>query len=191
LEPLLVALGVVVAVTLLLTLWRPTLSRLVPVGLAASLLVVGLVPSIASWSIASNHLGPFDTPFQPQQVTYGVRAFFDVTGQANVILPVLKKYRHGATFLMANQTSVLAAPFIYVSGLEVLPIGGFTGTIPEPTLPTIKAMVHAGDFHLVLQAPKTSDPRLRWIAKHCLVAPPPRKGLTTEHFDIFYCLRSS
>ena len=35
--------------------------------------------------------------------------------------------------LMATQTSAVAAPFIYDSGREVLPIGGFTGTIPEPS----------------------------------------------------------
>jgi 4-amino-4-deoxy-L-arabinose transferase-like glycosyltransferase len=191
LEPLLLVLGVGVAAILLLALWRPTLWHLLPVGLTASLLVVAMVPSVASWSIASNHLGPFDTPFQPRAVTYGVRAFFDVTAQATSILPVVEKYRNGAAFLMANQTSVLAAPFIYVSGLEVLPIGGFTGTMPEPTLYTIKSMVRSGDFHLVLQSPKTSDPRLLWIAKHCLVAPPPPKGANTGHFAIFYCLPSS
>ena len=119
-----------------------------------ALFVVAMVPSIASLSIASNRLGPFDTPFQPVAVTYGVRAFFDVTAHTASLIPGLEKYRNGAPFLMANQTSALAAPFIYVSGQEVLPIGGYTGTIPEPTLPTIEFMVHAGGFHLVLQSPE-------------------------------------
>ncbi len=192
LEPVLLALGALVAVALLLALWRPTLPRLLPAGLAGSLLVLVLIPSIASLSIASNHLGPFDTPFQPVAVTYGVRAFFDVTGHTASLIPGLEKYRNGAPFLMADQTSALAAPFIYVSGQEVLPIGGYTGTIPEPTVSAIESMVHAGDFHLVLQSPKTTDPRLVWIARHCLTAPqPPGQGADSGHYAIFYCVRSS
>ncbi|MGD0313098.1 MAG: glycosyltransferase family 39 protein [Acidimicrobiales bacterium] len=192
LEPVLLALGALVAVALLLALWRSTLHRLFPIGLTASLFVVAVVPSVASASIASNHLGSFDTPFQPVAVTYGVRAFFDVTGHTAALIPGLEKYRNGAPFLMANQTSALAAPFIYVSGQEVLPIGGYTGTIPEPTLPAIEFMVHAGGFHLVLQSPNTTDPRLVWIARHCLRAPqPPGQGANTGHYAIFYCLRSS
>ena len=31
---------------------------------------------------------------------------------------------------MATQTSAVAAPFIYDSGREVLPIGGYTGNDP-------------------------------------------------------------
>ncbi len=192
LEPLLLALGAVVTVALLVALWRPTAHLLLPVGLAASLLVVAVVPSVASVSIASSHLGPFDTPFQPQAVTSGVRTLFDITAHTASLIPGLEKYRRRAPFLMANQTSALAAPFIYVSGQEVLPIGGFTGTIPEPTLPAIKSMVHAGAFHLVLQSPKTTDPRLVWIARHCLTAPqPPNQGAATGPFAIFYCLRTS
>jgi hypothetical protein len=188
----LLVLGALVAVALLLSLWRPSLHRLVPVGLTASLLVVVMVPSVASVSIASNRLGPFDTPFQPVPVTYGVRAFFDVTAHTASLIPGLERYRNGAPLLMASQTSALAAPFIYASGQEVLPIGGYTGSIPEPTLPAIQSMVHAGDFHLVLQSPKTADPRLVWIARRCLRAPQPAgQGANAGHYAIFYCLRSS
>jgi hypothetical protein len=192
LEPVLLALGAAVAAALILALWRPTVPRLLPVGLTASLLIVAVVPSVASVSIASNHLGPFDTPFQPVAVTDGVRAFFDITAHTASLIPSLEHYRNGAPFLMANQTSALAAPFIYVSGQEVLPIGGYTGSIPEPTLPAIESMVHAGDFHLVLQSPKTADPRLVWIAQHCLRAPqPPDQGAESGSYAIYYCLPSS
>ena len=58
---------------------------------------------------------------------------------------------------MATETSALAAPFIFVSGQEVLPIGGYTGTIPEPSLATLESMVRKGTFHLVLQSPSATD----------------------------------
>jgi len=192
LEPALLSLGGLATVTLVLALLRPTLPHLLPVGLTASMCMVAVAPSVASVSIAANHLGPFDTPFQSVAVTHGVRAFFDVTGHTASLIPGLERYRNGAPFLMADQTSALAAPFIYVSGQEVLPIGGYTGSIPEPTLPTIESMVRAGDFHLVLQSPTTTDPRLVWIARHCLRAPqPPAQGAEAGLYSIFFCLRSS
>ena len=69
---------------------------------------------------------------------------------------------------MATQTSVLAAPFIWASGQEVLPIGGFTGTIPEPTLATLQNLIQTGFVATFLQSPTTTDPRLTWIARHCM-----------------------
>ena len=68
---------------------------------------------------------------------------------------------------MATQTAVLAAPFIWASGQEVVPIGGFTGTIPEPTLATLKNLI-ATDVATFLQSPTTTDPRLVWVARNCL-----------------------
>ena len=56
--------------------------------------------------------------------------------------------------------------FIYATGLEALPIGGFTGTIPSPTLGQLQADIRAGRFHLVWIATDT-DPRLKWLATHC------------------------
>ena len=44
--------------------------------------------------------------------------------------------RNGAPDLMATQTSVLAASLIFATGQEVLPIGGYTGTIPDPSMTT-------------------------------------------------------
>jgi hypothetical protein len=165
---------------------------LAPVSVAASLLVVALVPGTASVSMATDHLGPFDTPFQPRAVTDGVRAFFGVTGYVASLIPTLEKNRDGAPTLMATQTSALAAPFIYVSGQEVLPIGGYSGTIPEPTLPAIESKVHAGAFHLVIQSPGTTDPRLGWIARHCLRPPQPaHQGSGTGRYAIYFCLPSS
>jgi 4-amino-4-deoxy-L-arabinose transferase-like glycosyltransferase len=49
-------------------------------------------------------------------------------------------------------------------------IGGFTGTIPAPTLSQLQADVRAGQFHLVL-AFSTTDPRIAWVAAHCQAIP--------------------
>ena len=39
----------------------------------------------------------------------------------------------GAPYPLATQTATLASVYIYASGQEALPIGGFTGTIPSAT----------------------------------------------------------
>ncbi len=191
--PALLALGAVSAVVLVLPWLIGPSSRLLVTGLAASLVAVAVVPAVASVSITTSRLGPFDTPFQPVTVTDGVRAFFGVTAATTALIPRLEQARHGAPYLMATQTSALAAPFIFVSGQEVLPIGGFTGTIPEPSLSAIKSMIRAGRFHLVLQSPTTTDPRFVWIAHHCLpVAQPTGTNIPSgQRFAIFFCLRSS
>jgi hypothetical protein len=177
---------------LVLTVFARGAVRIASVSLIAGLVVVSLIPAVASVSVASSRLGPFDTPFQRHAVTRGISRFFDVIKPAEALLPGLERVRAGAPFLMATQSSAIGAPFIYASGQEVLPIGGYTGTIPEPTLPALEARVRAGDFHLILQSPKATDPRLVWITKHCLVAPQPHaQSPHAVHFAIYYCLRSA
>ena len=192
LAPGVLALGAA-AVGLVISSWNFAPPRLLVTSVAAMLVTILLVPAVASVSIASNRLGPFDTPFQPVAITYEVRAFFGVTSTTAKLLPSLEQARQGAPYLMATETSALASPFIFDSGQEVLPIGGFTGTIPEPSLATIRSMIPAGKFHLVLQSPSTTDPRLVWIARHCISIPQPTDAdvPSQTHYAIYYCLPSS
>jgi hypothetical protein len=89
---------------------------------------------------------------------------------------------------MATQTAAIAAPFIYDSGLEVLPIGGFTGTLPEPSLAALKAAISRSDFRLVIQSTTVTDPRLTWIAQHCLIVKTGKNGSPTGvHLATYYC----
>jgi len=67
---------------------------------------------------------------------------------------------------MAAQSAALPALIIYDTGLETLPIGGFDGTTPSPTLNQLRADIRHGLFHLVWIASAT-EPRLRWITSHC------------------------
>jgi hypothetical protein len=67
---------------------------------------------------------------------------------------------------MAAQSALLPSAIIYDTGLEALPIGGFDGTAPSPTLVQLQAGIRHGLFHLVWISSGT-DPRLRWITTHC------------------------
>jgi len=183
--------GVVAVVLLIATMVPPDRPTLTAVAAVAAGLACLLVPIVATISIVTDTLGPFDTPFQPQAVTAFTRAFFGAPFQSVSTLPRIEAARNGAPDLMATQTSVLAAPFIYATGQEILPIGGYTGTNPSPTVPALRRMVGEGRFHLVLAAQGSADSRIVWIHQHC-AALPPASGTAGAGvlgpIALFYCL---
>jgi hypothetical protein len=127
---------------------------------AASVL---LVPVVGCVLLVLLGRGAFDTPFESRAAARGVdRLFLATPALVARALPSLEKARAGAPDLLAVQSSAVASVFTYPTGEEVLPIGGFTGTQPEPTLPELQADIARGAFHLVLAFPST-DPRLVWI----------------------------
>ena len=152
------------------------------------------VPAAASVSIVANGFGPFDTPFESSLVSTGVRNLTAAAEQTAPLIPALESANKGLPILEATQTSALAAPLIYDSGREVLPIGGFSGTIPEPSLSTLKSMIANGDFHLVIQSASLppTDPRLVWVARHCLPiisGTGPADAPNGLHLATYYCSR--
>jgi hypothetical protein len=162
------------------------------VGLAAPAVAVALLlaPTVAAVTSVADGLGPFDTPFQGPAVTAVTRLAFGPPVAVRDSLPALRRGAAGSPVLATTETAALAAPFIWASGREVVPIGGFTGTAPSPTLAAVRADVAHGVVRTVLQAPHATDPRLVWIAHHCLHLPTPRAApgapvLVT--LAIYYC----
>jgi 4-amino-4-deoxy-L-arabinose transferase-like glycosyltransferase len=147
-----------------------------------------VVPAVASASVAPHGLGPFDSPFESVAAAMGVQQRFAAPDRAKFGLSAIEGTRRGAPWLMATQTAVLAAPYISLTGHEVLPIGGYTGNTPSPTLATLKAMVRVGAFHLVIQVRGARDPRLIWIAHACFPLPTPRtKPSSGTPLVRYYC----
>jgi hypothetical protein len=137
---------------------------------------------MASATVAARHQGALDTPFEPAGEQQGIDALFVQTpARVRQLIPGLERIQNGAPYLFAAQTAALASLFSYASGQEVLPIGGFTGTIPSPILAQLQADIGAGKFHLVLAATST-DPRLQWIAAHCQPL-----GSATAALHNYYC----
>jgi 4-amino-4-deoxy-L-arabinose transferase-like glycosyltransferase len=163
----------------------PAAAAAVALGLSAVASLI--VPAVAAASVPASGLGPFQTPFESQQGVIAATRFFGAGFAVARALPVLEAGNRGKPYLMATQTSVLAAPFIYASGREVLPIGGFTGTIPSPTLNAIKTMIQLGDVSTFIQSPTTSDPRLTWIASHCFPVTRRQGPAPVLPVSIYYC----
>jgi hypothetical protein len=166
LVPAVIAVGLAGVVTILCSVAVRGATSLT-VALAAGLLGAVLAPAVASALLVDHHEGAFDTPFESARA----RNLIDVVflrnpAQVALIIPRLEFPPVAAPYLLATQTAALASVFIEVSGREALPIGGFTGTIPAPTLAELRADIRRGQFHLVL-ATTVTDPRIRWIAAHC------------------------
>jgi 4-amino-4-deoxy-L-arabinose transferase-like glycosyltransferase len=156
---------------------------------ALGALALVLVPSVASASVVALGLGPFDTPFQPAVVTTFIRHAFAPQSPPPG-LAMIESVRRGAPYLMAAQTSAVAAPYIYATGQEVLPLGGYTGTAPSPSAATVRTMVANGHFHLALVASPAASASAAIVAAHCLRVPPrPGQGsVVAPKIKIYFCL---
>jgi 4-amino-4-deoxy-L-arabinose transferase-like glycosyltransferase len=59
-------------------------------------------------------------------------------------------HRDGASYLMAVSSWSEASPFILSTGQEVMPLGGFSGSVPEPTVARAKELVSSGQLRFFL-----------------------------------------
>jgi 4-amino-4-deoxy-L-arabinose transferase-like glycosyltransferase len=62
----------------------------------------------------------------------------------------LSAHRDGASYLMAVQSWSVASPYILATGQEVMPIGGFSGSVPEPTLARVRQLVSSGQLRFFM-----------------------------------------
>ena len=148
-----------------------------------------LVPAVASGSVVGLGLGAFDTPFQPVRVTEATRAIFAPPSSLPGLAEI-ERVRRGAPYLFAAQTSAVAAPYIYVTGEEVLPLGGYTGTAPVPSARAVAWSILEQKFHLALVASPGASPGARYVYDHCVHVPQPKSQPTpalTPKLRIYYC----
>ncbi|MGH3797802.1 MAG: ArnT family glycosyltransferase [Pseudonocardiaceae bacterium] len=181
--PTLAIVALAAVALLLISTVRRADEPLLRAGLGAAVLALLLVPAVASALLVEREQGVFDTPFESARTAAGIDELFIATPRLVArSLPALEKARAGAPDLLAVQSSAVASVFSYPHGQEVLPIGGFTGTMPEPTLHQLRDDIARGEFHLVLAFP-TADPRLVWIAQHCRHLPG-----SVPPFQDYYCV---
>jgi 4-amino-4-deoxy-L-arabinose transferase-like glycosyltransferase len=182
LVPVVIAFGVVAIGTILASVVVRS-DTMFAASLAIGLLAMLSAPAVASAELVAGHQGAFDTPFEPKtEADFIDGVFLRTPAAVKLTIPLIESHQDGTPYLLAAQTSAVASLFIYDTGREALPIGGFTGTIPSPTLSQLQADIRQGRFHLVLVA-TTRDPRLMWIATHCLPV-----GTPTGTIQSYYCL---
>jgi 4-amino-4-deoxy-L-arabinose transferase-like glycosyltransferase len=134
-----------------------------------------LLPGAASVSCVIRGLGPFDTPFESSKAAHNNQL---LAANAPVLTRAVQRLElrtPPGDALFGTDTSGLAENDILYSGREVLPIGGFLGNVPAPTLATLQADISRGYVRVFVLpvSPPGPDPRVRWIESHCTRLPHP------------------
>jgi len=146
-----------------------------------------LLPAAASVSCVIRGLGPFDTPFESSKTAHDNRALAAAGPALTTAAQRLELRTPPGDALFGADTSGLAANLILYSGREVLPIGGYLGNGPVPTLATLRADIRRGYVWIFVLpvSPPGPDPRVRWIESHCARGPQPADRPVL--YANFYC----
>jgi 4-amino-4-deoxy-L-arabinose transferase-like glycosyltransferase len=146
-----------------------------------------LLPAAASVSCVIRGLGPFDTPFESPETAHNNQALAAAAPVLTRAVQRLELQTPPADALFGADTSGLAENYILYSGREVLPIGGFLGNVPAPTLATLQADISRGYVRgfVLPVSPPGPDPRVRWIESHCTRQPPPPHRRPVPYANFF------
>jgi 4-amino-4-deoxy-L-arabinose transferase-like glycosyltransferase len=147
-----------------------------------------LLPTAASVSCVTGGLGPFDTPFESSKTAHNNQLLAANTPGLTREVQRLELQTPPGDALLGTDTSGLAQTYILYSGREVLPIGGYLGNVPAPTLATLQEDISRGYVRVFLLpvSPSGPDPRVRWLESHCIrpPQPPDRRPLP---YASFFC----
>ena len=156
-------------------------------ALAFAAAAVLLLPAAASVSSVIHGLGPFDTPFESPETAHHNQALAAAAPALTRAVHRLELRTPPGAALFGTDTSGLAANYILYSGREVLPIGGFLGNVPAPTLATLRADISRGYVRgfVLPVSPPGPDPRVRWIESHCTRQPPPPNRRPVPYANFF------
>jgi 4-amino-4-deoxy-L-arabinose transferase-like glycosyltransferase len=185
-----VALGVLAVGILLASLRGGHDSRwALAVGPALALTAMLMGTAWASALVVSEGLGSFNSPYEPahlNQVTLESVAQFNRDG------PLLNQFfrsvpRSSAADVL--ETSQAAGGDILVSGREFLPVGGFTGDVPAPTVAQFEHLVATGRIGraTVTTDPLTRSPVLLWVRAHCDPAGGYQADVTGAINTVYFC----
>jgi hypothetical protein len=147
-----------------------------------------LLPAAASVSGVTSGLGPFDTPFESSRTAHYSQLLAAAAPAITGTVLRLEFQTPPGDALQGTDTSGLAQYFILYSGREVLPIGGYLGNVPAPTLATLRADISRGYVRVFVLpvSPSGTDPRVLWIESHCARAPSPA-GRRPVPYANFFC----
>jgi hypothetical protein len=73
------------------------------------------------------------------------------------VVDYLKAHQGGAKYAVAITDANSAGPYI-MAGLSVLPIGGFSGQVPFPTLAQFQSLLASGQLRYVLAGGRGGGP---------------------------------
>ncbi|HYM44550.1 MAG TPA: hypothetical protein VES65_00095 [Solirubrobacteraceae bacterium] len=125
-----------------------------------------LLPAVASVLMVTRGLGPFAAPYEPASATVSRASARQTLLLDEQVVEQLSS-TYGTPIAFATDSSILAAPFILATGKEVLPIGGFQGGVPAPSLTELQRRIASGEVRAFVVPVAGDDPRIAWIRTHC------------------------
>ncbi|MHB8241712.1 MAG: mannosyltransferase YkcB-related protein, partial [Solirubrobacteraceae bacterium] len=148
-----------------------------PLGGAVALVLTCalLLPGVASALIVIRGLGPAAAPYEPSSATVSRATSQRTRVRSEEAIEQLTS-AYTAPIPLATDSSLLAAPYILATGQEVLPIGGFQGGAPAPTLERMRRYISSGQVRAFLIPRTGADPRIAWIRAHCTPPAPTPAG---------------
>jgi hypothetical protein len=160
------------AVAAIAVLVRSLLSRRATwaaAGLVLSAAALLLGSAWASGTVVVAGLGPFDSPYQPAALNAQEHAAAARSAASAIALTRAAAKVAPSVSVITNETSSGSSGPIFDTGREFLPVGGFTGRVPSPTLAQFVSDVRAGRVAWVFAAvaPRTRNPDMLWAIAHC------------------------
>jgi hypothetical protein len=80
----------------------------------------------------------------------GIFGSTSLTSSQQQLYRYVSAHRNGAGYLLAVSSWSEASAYILATGQEVMPMGGFSGSVPEPTLARVRQLVATGQLRFFL-----------------------------------------
>ena len=124
--------------------------------LAVTAAVTGVVAMLlmpTAWSLSAFNRAYDGTAFDASAGPIGGRGLVGtatLSASEQQLLSFVDARKGSARYVMATTSWSTAAPYIAATGQMVMPMGGFSGSVPQPTLAAFQNLVHTGQVKFVL-----------------------------------------
>jgi 4-amino-4-deoxy-L-arabinose transferase-like glycosyltransferase len=158
------------------------------VAVAVAALSILVLPAVTTGVVVVYGLGSFSTPYQSTAANEGTTILPErYQSKGSSLDRYYDHLRPGSGIVAVVDSTALAAPLIMVTGREFLPIGGYQGGNPSPTLARLQHLVATGQarYFQVPELPPGTDPRVGWVRAHChqMYSEPDTTEVLLEFYD--------
>ena len=147
--------------------------------------------------------GGFGTPGGGGGLGGGIFGSTSMTASQQQLYRYVSAHRAGAGYLLAVSSWSQASAYILATGQEIMPMGGFSGSVPEPTLARVKQLVSTGQLRFFLLgatggfggpgrggADSTTAQVTSWVESACAAVPAADYGGTSGSAETLYACDS-
>ena len=130
----------------------------------------------------------------------GIFGSTSLTSGQQQLYRYVSAHRDGAGYLLAVSSWSQASAYILATGQEIMPMGGFSGSVPEPTLARVRQLVASGQLRFFLLggtggfggpgrvgAGGTAAQVTNWVESACAVVPAAGYGGTSGSGTLYAC----